>query len=155
LAINPKYRDALVVLASVHNHLGSWEIALTWLEQAEKLYPNDYEILKGKAKSLMKLGRSSELEETYLKMRKIDPKDHAVLLYLGQIEIKKGNTIEGIELYRQAVEMEPESFMAWKMLIDTYEGLGMREEANAARQKFNEVQDKLRRSGTRIIPKFW
>ncbi len=49
--------------------------------------------------------------------------------------------------------MEPESFMAWKILAEVLEKLGMKDEAKEARDKYKEIEFKLRKSGTRIIQK--
>jgi tetratricopeptide (TPR) repeat protein len=144
----------MVSLARAYNNLESWKEALEILRQVDSMFPNDYEVLKGKARSLMKLGQTQELEETYLLMRKLDPEDHTILMYLGQICFKKGQTTQGLEYYRKAVEMEPESFMAWKILLEALERLGLKEEARDARAKYKEIEEKLRKSGTRIIPKF-
>lgn len=153
LAINPNYRDALVALAVAYNNLESWEEALEILRQADMKFPNDFEIHKGKARSLMKLGRTQELEETYLAMRKIDPEDHTLLMYLGQMAFRRGEKVKGLEYYRKAVEMDPESFMAWKILAEALQKLGMKDEAREAMEKYKEIEFKLRKSGTRIIQK--
>jgi hypothetical protein len=44
--------------------------------------------------------------------------------------------------------------MAWKTLLEALERLGLKEEAKEARVKFEEIQDRLRKSGYRVIPKF-
>ena len=87
-------------------------------------------------------------------MRKLDPEDHTLLMYLGQIAFKKGQTMKGLEYYRKAVEMDPESFMAWKILAEACGKLGMKDEAKEAREKYKEIEFKLRKSGTRIVTKF-
>ena len=153
LAINPNNRDALVALAEALYNLNSWDEALEILRQADMKFPNDYEIHKGKARSLMKLGRTQELEETYLVMRELDPEDHTLLMYLGQIAFRRGERLKGLNCYRKAVEMDPESFMAWKILIEALEKVGMKDEAREAREKYKEIQFKLRKSGTKLIPK--
>lgn len=153
IAIRPDNRDTLVALAHAYNYLEQWEDALDTLSQADVLFPDDYEIFKGKARALMKLGRRQELEETYMSMRRLDPEDHTIVMYLGQIAFERGERSKGLNLYRQAVEMEPESYIAWKVLIDALKRMGMKEEAEKAHQKFKEIEEKLRKSGTRIIPK--
>jgi predicted Zn-dependent protease len=140
-------------LAVAHNNLESWEDALNILREAEMLFPNEYEILKGKARSLMKLGLTQELEETYIAMRKLDPEDHTLLMYLGQLALKKGQAKRGIEFYRKAVEMEPDSYVGWKMLAEALKKLGMKDEAIEAHERYKEIEFKLRKSGTRIVGK--
>jgi len=143
----------MISLAIAYNNLESWEDALETLSQADTMFPKDYEIHKGIARSLMKLNRTRELEETYLKMRELDPEDHTILMYLGQIAFRKGKTKEGLDYYRKAVEMDPESFMAWKILAEALEKIGMKDEAKEAREKYKEVESRIRKSGTRIVGK--
>lgn len=67
----------------------------------------------------MKLGRAQELEMTYLIMQELDPEDHTLFMYLGQIAFRKGERVKGLDYYRKAVEMVPESFIAWMILPET------------------------------------
>lgn len=151
LAIKSDNRDTLVALARVYSNTESWEESLKIISEADTLFPNDYEIHKVKAWSLMKLGRTKELEEIYRAMWKLDPEDDTMPMYLGQLAMRKGKIDEGLAYYRKAVEINPESFLGWKVLADALGKLGMDDEAREAHNKFKEIEDNLRKSGPRIF----
>ena len=49
--------------------------------------------------------------------------------------------------------MNPESFIAWKILAESLDNLGRKEEAEEARERYKEVEFKLRKAGTKIVGK--
>ena len=151
LAINPKYYDAIVSLGMTYSKMERWEKALDTLNRAEELMPNNYHALKAIARSLRKLSRTEELEQLYHKMHALFPKDPAFAMYLGQIEIDRGNTDKGLEYYRKAVEIDPESLIGWRILSEALVKIGRKEEAREAREKYKEIEDRLKRANARLI----
>ncbi|MFX1272422.1 MAG: tetratricopeptide repeat protein, partial [Promethearchaeota archaeon] len=85
------------------------------------------------------------LEKTYLRMRELDPHEHSLLLYLGQIAFDSGRKDEGLEYYRQAVDMSPNSLIGWKVLAEAYTSLGRLEEAKFARKNYKDVLEQIRK----------
>lgn len=151
LAIKSNNRDALVALARVYSNMESWKESLKILGEADKFFPNDYEIHKVKAYCLMKQGRTEELEEVYRAMWEIDSEDDTMPMYLGQLAMRKGKIDEGLAYYRKSVEMNPDSFMGWRVLADALKKLGMEDEAREAHEKFKEIEANLKKDGPRIF----
>jgi predicted Zn-dependent protease len=133
-----------------YNKMELWEKALETLTMAEKLIPNDYHALKAIAKSLRYLNRTVELEQLYLRMHALFPKDPSFAMYLGQFEFDRGKTKEGLEYYKKAVEIDSESLIGWKILSEALAKLGRKDEARTAHDKYKEIEDKIRRANVRL-----
>jgi len=130
----------------------SWIDAVDILSRANKMFPNDYELLKALARSLMKLKRTDELEKVYLRMRDLNPNDHSLLLYLGQIAFNSGRKEEGLDYYDKAIRMDPGSPMAWKVLAEALDSLGKLEEARRARNEYRRRMDRLKKKQRIVGP---
>jgi tetratricopeptide (TPR) repeat protein len=78
-------------------------------------------------------------------MLKLNPDDHTLYLYLGQIAFNDGKTKEALVSYRKAIELNPEDFIGWKVLADALESLGMHEDARQARERRKEIIERLRK----------
>ncbi len=151
LAINPEYYDAVVSLGMTYSKMESWEKALETLTKAEKLMPNNYHALKAITRSLRHLNRKEELEQLYIKMHALFPKDPSFAMYLGQFEFERGKTEEGLAYYKKAVKIDPEALIGWKVLSEALAKLGRKDEARAAHDKYKEIEDKLKRANARIV----
>ena len=151
LAINPTYYDAVVSLGMTYSKMELWEKALETLTQAEKLMPNNYHALKAIAKSLRNLNRMKELEQLYQRMHVLFPKDPSFAMYLGQMEMKRGKTEEGLRYYKKAVEIDPDSLIGWKILSEALAQMGRKEESDAAYERYKEIENKLKRDNARLI----
>jgi tetratricopeptide (TPR) repeat protein len=123
----------------------AWDDAVMSLSQADKVKPDNYVVLKSLARALMKLKRTEELEQTYLRMLELNPEDHTLYLYLGQIAFNNGRTKEALVSYRKAIELNPEDFIGWKVLADALESLGMHEDAKQARERRKAIIERLRK----------
>ncbi len=151
LSVNPTYYDAIVSLGMTYSKMEMWEKALETLTQAEKLMPNNYHALKTIAKSLRHLNRTAELEQLYIRMHSLFPKDPAFAMYLGKIEFERGNTEEGLQYYKKAVEIDPEALIGWRVLSEALEKIGRIGEAREAYSKYKEIEDRLKRENARLI----
>jgi Flp pilus assembly protein TadD len=145
LAINPKYLDALVSLGMTYNLMKDWRNVITTLNEALLLSPEDVEVLKGIARAQMKLKRTEELEKTYLRIHELDPYDHSLLLYLGQIAFDNNRRKEGLDYYQKAVEMAPNSLMAWKVLAEALDKLGKADEAKKAWANYKDILEQIKK----------
>ncbi|MFW9786517.1 MAG: tetratricopeptide repeat protein [Candidatus Thorarchaeota archaeon] len=151
LAINPVFYDAVVSLGMTYSKMELWEKALETLTQAEKLQPNSYHALKAIAKSFRNLNRMTELEQLYIRMHSLFPKDPAFAMYLGKMELDRGKTEEGLAYYRKAVEIDPGALIGWKILSETLEKMGRKKEAKEAHLKFKEIEEQIKRENVRMI----
>jgi cytochrome c-type biogenesis protein CcmH/NrfG len=151
LAINPIYYDAIVSLGMTYSKMEQWEEALVALTQAEALIPNNYHALSAIAKSLRNLNRMQELEQLHLRMHSLFPQDPSQAMYLGQIAFNSGRIKEGLDYYKKAVEIDPESLIGWKVFAEALERIGRKEEAQAAHDKYKEIGDDLKRANTRLV----
>lgn len=124
LTINPVYYDAIVSLGMTYSKMELWESALETLNQTERLIPNNYHALGAIAKSLKHLNRAKELEQIRLRLHSLFPQDHSQAMYPGQIAFNSGRTQEGLDYYRKAVEIDPESLSGWKALAEVLEKIG-------------------------------
>ena len=145
LTIKPGYFDALASLGLTYNQMEAWEKGVLALKEANMLAPDNYIVLKALARALMKLKRTDELEKIYLRMREVDPYDHSVLLYLGKLAVDDGRVKEGLDLFREAIDMSPNSLIAWKTLAETLDSLGRTEEAKAAWEHHKEILEQMRK----------
>jgi len=145
LSINPKHLDALVSLGVTYNLMKDWENVITTLEEALLLSPDNIDILKGIARALMKLKRTEELEKTYIRIRELDPYDHSLLLYLGQIAFESNRRKEGLDYYQKAVEMAPNSLMGWKVLAEALDTLGRVDEAKSAWENYKDILEQIKK----------
>lgn len=150
LAINPDYYDAVVSLGMTYSKMELWEKALETLTTAEKLIPNNYHALKAITRSLRHLNRTEELEQMYLRMHALFPKDPSFAMYLGQFAFDSGRRLEGLEYYQKAVEIDPESLIGWKALAEVLAKVGRNEEARAAHDKYKEIEDRLKKANVRL-----
>ncbi|MCE7738791.1 MAG: tetratricopeptide repeat protein, partial [Candidatus Heimdallarchaeota archaeon] len=77
-------------------------------------------------------------EETYKKVLKLNPEDHAALNNLGNVlkELKRYD--EAIEAYQTAIDIEPNKAISWANLGILYEELKLK---NEAKDCYNKAKD--------------
>ena len=112
--------------------------------------PDNYEVLTALAKSLMRLKRCSELEQVYLRMLDLNPEDHSLLLYLGQIAFNDGRVEEGLAKIEKALQQNEELVMGWNLYANVLESVGRKEEAKLAMENY-----KLLMNGQKKLHRLW
>ena len=112
IALNPKNVEALTWLGIVELAAGRPEKATAPLDQAAQLSPTDVDVLdyRGRAHSLV-------ANQSYTRMRELDPDSWHVHRALAQNFADMGNPTEAIKEYQLAIAKQPRN-------ADLYEALG-------------------------------
>ena len=108
---------------------GRFAEAEACLREANRLKPDDPEILNNLGTSVWQRGRTPEALAYYLRAHQFKPKDFGILNNLGIATWDRGQPDRAAGFYRRALEIEPDSFDARMNLGVALSDLGHFEEA--------------------------
>lgn len=104
LAINPNHTQALNYLGySYADRDMNLQEALTLLQRAHALQPEDGYIMDSLAWAHFKLGHTEKARELLQKANKISPEEPTILEHLGDVYLKMGQRDKAKDFYRDAV----------------------------------------------------
>ncbi|RSL19134.1 tetratricopeptide repeat protein [Edaphobacter aggregans] len=127
LAQNPKSTEALTWWGIVELAAGDPEAAILPLDEAAKLAPNDIDVLDYRARA-----HSLVANESYIRMREIDPESWHVHRALGQAFADMGNPQAAIKEYQAAIAKQPKNPDLYEALGNEYQKLSRFAEATQA-----------------------
>jgi tetratricopeptide (TPR) repeat protein len=117
-----------------------------WVDTVEagreylRLYPNDYDFMKGIAASLGVAGRPADAVALLEPFVARQPRNYELLNLVGWGLHQAGQTARGIEILERAVPLEPENWMAYYHLGYAYQAVGRNAEAIVAFEKALQIR---------------
>jgi len=105
-ALNPSYSDAWFHLASCSYKLGEFELALSYLEQAERLEKNKTEIQNLKGMLFLALGKTQEASDIFHDILKRFPNNVEAHFGLAEIELYDGKFAGAEQQYTEALKRQ-------------------------------------------------
>ncbi len=100
-------------IALIYVELGDTDNAITAVQDARKVDPNDVNLILTEANIQIKLGNKEEFANLMNEAIKLDPNNASLYFNLGVISGEQGNTEKAKEYYRKAIELNPEYFDAY------------------------------------------
>lgn len=123
------------------NNLGRYKEAITCLDKALALDPQDEFALNNKGNSLNSLGRQEEAIQCYDRAIKIDSRYANPWFNKGIVYYDLGNLEESIRCFDHALEIDPRYGFAWYSKGNTYNHLDRFEEAIPCFEKAIELDN--------------
>ena len=94
-------------IALIYVQLGETDMAVTAIEDARKIRPDDLNLLLSEADLYMKLGNKEKFKTLMQEAITKDP-DNAILYYnLGVINVEQGEFEDAINYYKKSLELDP------------------------------------------------
>ena len=94
-------------IALIYVQLGETDMAVTAIEDARKIRPDDLNLLLSEADLYMKLGNKEKFKTLMQEAITKDP-DNAILYYnLGVINIEQGEFEDAMNYYKKSLELDP------------------------------------------------
>ncbi|GAB6174808.1 tetratricopeptide repeat protein [Paradesulfitobacterium aromaticivorans] len=119
----PDHFDALCNLAAVYQNQERSLEALTLLERAHSVHPNDSILLNNLAYTLVHLGRTRKATEYYQAALRLAP-DHPLIMYnMSVCLVRRGNWEEAVKILERLLDIDPEHAEAWALLGNIYDQL--------------------------------
>jgi len=103
---NPAFTDAWIKLAECSYKLGEFDLALSYIEKAEKYEKNKSEILNLKGMVYIALGRIDEAKEVFDQVLKAYPNDVDSHFGLAEIELYEGRFSGAENQYNEALKRQ-------------------------------------------------
>jgi hypothetical protein len=141
------------VLAIAPNAAGPRRERLLWLVEQQRwpdtveaareyvrLYPDDYDFIKGIAASLGVVGQIAETVALLEPFMARQPKNYELLNLVGWGLHQSGQSPRGIEILEAAVRLEPDNWMAYYHLGYAYRAVGRPAEAIVMFEKVLELR---------------
>lgn len=119
------YNDALTLAAEHRDHIS----ALTEIEQALTVAPDNVELLVFKGVLLAQLNRTAEAEMLFEQATDLAGKREQVLFLRGQLLWQLNHLEAALALAQEAIAINPEYAEAWFLAGQVYMGLGQTPEA--------------------------
>ncbi|NEO12385.1 MULTISPECIES: tetratricopeptide repeat protein [unclassified Moorena] len=137
LEIEPDFAEVYANLGSLYAGQQKWEDAIAYYQKAIKLKPDLAGAYRNLAKVWTELGNQQEVlkccyHQLMLELDKSKPED---FLNLGNQLFKEGLVTEAIACYRQVIEQNPQSVVAYQNLAEALNRQGKWQEANAYYRK--------------------
>lgn len=104
---NPAYADAWFHLANCQYQMQSFELALSYLQNAKKYSPERTDVLNLEGMALISLGRFDEAEAIFSQIQKKYPNDIESRFGLAELNLLKGRTTVAEHLYSDALSKSP------------------------------------------------
>ena len=127
-----------------------WEDTVEAAREYVRLYPNDYDFIKGIAASLGVVGRLADIVSLLEPFMARQPKNYELLNLVGWGLHQSGQSARGIEILKAAVPLEPDNWMAYYHLGYAYratgraaEAIGMFERVLELRRHYPEIEREL------------
>lgn len=100
-------------IAFVYVEKGDTDKAISAVQDARKIAPDDVNLILTEANLYIKLGNKEEFAKLMNEAIKLDPNNASLYFNLGVISGEQGNTEKAKEYYRKAIELNPEYFDAY------------------------------------------
>ena len=113
----PRDVDMLNVLGVVYRRLHRYPEALTTLEQAAKLAPNNAAVQSNRGNVLLDLDQGARAEGVFAKLVRNDPRNAEFVRQLGRALVKQGRREAAVSRFRQAVALNKGLIDAWMDMI--------------------------------------
>jgi tetratricopeptide (TPR) repeat protein len=128
-------------IALIYVQLGETDMAVTAIEDARKIRPDDLNLLLSEADLYMKLGNKEKFKTLMQEAITKDP-DNAILYYnLGVINTEQGELEDAMNYYKKSLELDPNYASTYLNLV----GLILEGE-NALVEQMNELATSNKRS---------
>ena len=121
LKYEPDHYEALSNLAAVYQNQGHSQDALSLLERAKNIYPNDPILLNNYAFTLVHQGRTRKAAEYYREALELTPNNPILLYNLSVCLTRKGNWQESIVLLNSLIKIDPHHSAGWALLGNIYD----------------------------------
>jgi Flp pilus assembly protein TadD len=132
LALEPAQPDAVHFLGLALHQRGLSSEALTWLERALLLAPDNYQFRGNLASVLQQLGRSEQAERLYREALALKPDYLGGFINLGLLYTARGDYPKALVEFDRAVGLDPASFAACLNRAECLKQLARRDESLAA-----------------------
>ncbi|OQX52054.1 MAG: hypothetical protein B5M53_09465, partial [Candidatus Cloacimonas sp. 4484_209] len=126
---NEKDFSALKLLANLYYNQGLWGEALTMLDKAKTLQPNNKEILYGIAKCYRAMSRNEEAENLIKSLIADEPDNLDLLSFLGELYIEEEKFNEAENILIECYKKDPKNVNILTNLAHIYEKTGRDNEA--------------------------
>ncbi len=103
---NPSYGQAWFNLAECYYHIGDFDLALEYAENAEKYFRDSTEVKNLKGMTLISLGRLDEAQKIFDSILKLYPNDITARFGQAQLELFKGSLTAAEKKYQDALQRE-------------------------------------------------
>ena len=128
-------------IALIYVQLGETDMAVTAIEDARKIRPDDLNLLLSEADLYMKLGNKEKFKTLMQEAITKDP-DNAILYYnLGVINVEQGEFEDAMNYYKKSLELDPNYASTYLNLV----GLILEGE-DALVEQMNELATSNKRS---------
>ena len=117
-----------------------WDDTVEAAREYVRLYPDDYDFIKGIAASLAVVGRVAEEVALLEPFMGRQPKNYELLNLVGWGMHQSGQTARGIRILEDAVVLEPDNWMAYYHLGYAYRAAGRPSQAIVAFEKVLELR---------------
>lgn len=97
---------------------GEQDAALKAIEDAKKIYPNDYTLIISEANIYFKLGNKQKFLELLKKAIELKPEDPQLHYNVGVLTLEQGYDEEAIEHFKEAIRLQPDH-------ADAYNNIGV------------------------------
>ncbi|MBQ9237972.1 MAG: tetratricopeptide repeat protein, partial [Treponema sp.] len=104
--INPSYGDAWFHLAECAYHLEQYDVALSYLESAEKLQRNNTALYNLRGLSYIALGRTADARVVFTDVLSRAPNDVDARFGLAELDLLEGKMNSAEQLYREALSRQ-------------------------------------------------
>jgi putative PEP-CTERM system TPR-repeat lipoprotein len=109
LALLPDYRPSQLILALIYYYDGSYQKALSLLEQYTAENTEDFQSNYIHAAALFKLEQFTSAIEKLSRLNRIYPQDFRVQYLLGSVHMARKDYMQAIEYFRNAVDLNPQA----------------------------------------------
>jgi hypothetical protein len=127
-----------------------WEETIEAAREYVRLYPDDYDFIKGIAASLGVVGRVADTATLLEPFMARQPRNYELLNLVGWTLHQSGQSARGIQILETAVPLEPDNWMAYYHLGYAYRAAGrpaeaivMFEKVLALRGTYPEIERQL------------
>ncbi len=130
LTLDPDNTEALTWLANIDLATGHPERAVTSLDRAAELAPNDLNLLELRGQA-----HSQVAHDSYARMAKLDPNSWHVHRVQAQLYADEGKHADAVTEYQAALKQQPHNPDLYERLGDEYRAQSLLDLAQAAYQK--------------------
>jgi protein O-GlcNAc transferase len=140
----PERADAYDQLGRIAQQEGEHDKAVTYFEQARQYDPKMAGISYRLGNAYKALGQPDEAIDAMTRNATLFPDAPESFLALGELHLQKQEYDAALKHYEAALARDPNLAKAYYGLATAAARLGHREQANAYRQRFKEVEEKQR-----------
>jgi putative PEP-CTERM system TPR-repeat lipoprotein len=129
LAKNPKDVQAVIARANAMAALKDVSGAMTEIEEAQKIAPNDVSVFVSRGAIQQQSGAAKEAEAAYRQAVTLDPSAVNAHLALANFLLTTGRYSEAEQQIKQGIAVEPKNVLANRLLASLYVATNRRQEA--------------------------